>query len=432
MFSFERELFKCPCIEKKDIEKNYPVLSDESLEYMSLQCGTDLRKTYVFGYLRMNSNGEEYIEIDFYNRLFYFPDNYRRFIIQKNYMMNEIDELEFVNLCHSKNLVIDMENFVYLQESVCSYCPDIYIRTYGLLEVGDYLLRLYFSTHRSGVKEILYKANLEHTASKMNRIDEYNMIGNTPEEIVGLPIKLLRILENAGLEDRVLSKASRNRSKDVYTKYSSYFSKENMPNKYQWLYLEELLNDECMDKTFNKSFYKRLKECKVDTTYDGYKKYMRLSEKLGEYNPYKKIPKPLDIQSANRNLISISGFLNNKEIINEQLKSENDMGYFFEDGRLFTITPVCIEDFIKEAISQDNCLLEHVEDVAKGRSNILFIRKKDKPCMSYLTMEICDNEIVQVKAKYNEDPQKEDWDFIERFASKYEIKFDEYELFENW
>ena len=60
---------------------------------------------------------------------------------------------------------------------------------------------MYFASHPSGAREILYKAELANIAYHLHQLPTYNIIGSTPEKIIGnkLPLKLLRILNQWGV-----------------------------------------------------------------------------------------------------------------------------------------------------------------------------------------------------------------------------------------
>ena len=180
------------------MKEYYSVPAEEIIQYNSL-----LNGSRIFGTVKTNTIREKYIEIVFHDNFFY-PSHY--FIIQRGYIMSEEDESLFVLLCSRPDLEINEKDFVYLQKSIREYLSDIPIREYNANEIGKYLLRIYYSTHRSGAKEILYKANLENIAYILSEIESYNIVGTSPDRILGIPIKLIRILNQPELIDRVKTK----------------------------------------------------------------------------------------------------------------------------------------------------------------------------------------------------------------------------------
>lgn len=429
--SLERFLFKTPIIDKKTEREIYPELSNECIMLMSLKSNAEAKTRQVFGFLRTNLRGDRYLEIVFYNERIYSPRAYRRFIIQKGYMLSESDEEVFLNHCDKTSLEIDIEDFVNLQEAFSEYCPDVPIRVYATSEIGEYLKRIYFSTHRCGVREILYKAGFENIARYIHHVEEYNIIGSSPETILSMPLNLIRILDKNGLDEYIKKAELREIACKTYEKFSDYCGKDNYPNRFQWLYLTEYSTIGGLNKyNFNKKLYGRLGQCRVGFEYNCYKKFMELAPRLGQYNPYKKIPKATDVIDAVDKMERLIQILKQKDMKDAGIAKHNNRGYRFEDEEYFVKTPLTVLEMFDESCQQDNCLSGYIDSVAEGKTNIVFIRKKDAPEQSYITMEISGRDIIQAKAAYNEIPVRKDWEFIEKFARYNWLEYDpEYLMF---
>ena len=129
---------------------------------------------------------------------------------------------------------------------------------------------------------------------------------------------------------------------------------------------------------------------------------------------------------------TLIGILKHKDIKDAGITKYNNRGYRFEDEEYFVRTPLNVLELFDESCQQDNCLSGYVDSVASGKTNIIFIRKKNAPEKSYITMEISDRRIIQAKAKYNEIPTRKDWDFIEKFARNNWLEYDpEYLMFDD-
>lgn len=257
-----------------------------------VESGKARKYSPVFAQVRTNTDGEQYLEVIVYNERAFREEKYRRFIIHRGYVMEENEEKDFVFWLGDTQLYYDPTDFINLQEEVAKYfCPDIPIRTYNEEEAGAYIIRLYYSTHR-GVKELLYKSGLEKTAQSLFDVDEYNVAGRTPEEIVGIPLPLIRILEKNNFVDRIFTAEDRRKAEYLYRRFSSYFDKKCLPNRFQWMYLERVRDDGCL---FDKRAYRRLKECQTDLYFINMVMYVELASMLGGYNPYKKIPKGMQL-----------------------------------------------------------------------------------------------------------------------------------------
>lgn len=94
--------------------------------------------------------------------------------------------------------------------------------------------------------------------------------------------------------------------------------------------------------------------------------------------------------------------LNRQKIENEKLERNQPKELFFEDENLTVIIPVTGEEFKAEAEAQSNCVYRsYLPEVLKGRTNIVFIRKKTDVENSYITCEVNEGRIVQYLTKYN-------------------------------
>lgn len=78
----------------------------------------------------------------------------------------------------------------------------------------------------------------------------------------------------------------------------------------------------------------------------------------------------------------------------------------FETDELFIKLPQSAEDFKKEADYQNNCVYRsYLETAVQGDTNIIFIRKKSKPEVPYITCEVGnDGHIWQYLTKHNQTP----------------------------
>ena len=82
----------------------------------------------------------------------------------------------------------------------------------------------------------------------------------------------------------------------------------------------------------------------------------------------------------------------------------NKEKYEYARGEFLVFIPQTPEDIIEEATKQHNCLRSYIERVRDGATTVAFIRRKSAPKDSYISVEIFDNRLVQVKAAFNRDP----------------------------
>ena len=91
-------------------------------------------------------------------------------------------------------------------------------------------------------------------------------------------------------------------------------------------------------------------------------------------------------------------------------------------GRYCFIYPKSTQEIKDEAVSQNNCVSSYIKDVINGECDILFLRKKDNPAKSLVTIEVRNGQIVQAKRKFNYDCTKEQEEVINRWNDWYKNK----------
>lgn len=65
--------------------------------------------------------------------------------------------------------------------------------------------------------------------------------------------------------------------------------------------------------------------------------------------------------------------------------------YAYSDNRLIVVVPKTPQDLVNEGRGNRNCVASYVDSYAKSKSEIFFIRKKDDPEKSYITIETYGN-----------------------------------------
>lgn len=79
------------------------------------------------------------------------------------------------------------------------------------------------------------------------------------------------------------------------------------------------------------------------------------------------------------------------------------------------IYPKKIQDIKDEAVQQSNCVASYIDRVLDNQCHIMFLRKKDNPKKSLVTLEVRDNKIVQARGPYNRMPTEEEKEVIHRW-----------------
>lgn len=89
--------------------------------------------------------------------------------------------------------------------------------------------------------------------------------------------------------------------------------------------------------------------------------------------------------------------------------------YEMETEELLIRLPVCAHEIRKEGNAQHHCVATYMDRMVAGETCILFIRKKEAPDKSYYTVEVKDDEVIQVRGKYNVAPSEDVEEFMKIF-----------------
>ena len=170
-----------------------------------------------------------------------------------------------------------------------------------------------------------------------------------------------------------------------------------------------------LKSTFNLSFDKIM--AYLDSVYDH--QCIVRKEALVEWYDYLNMAKRLSMDLTQKSLMfpmslkkehDIAVFAYNalKQEIDAKKFAEtaalNKEKYEYSRGEFLVFIPQTPEDIIEEASKQHNCLRSYIERVRDGSTTVAFIRRKSAPEDSYISVEIFDERLVQVKAAFNRDP----------------------------
>ena len=68
------------------------------------------------------------------------------------------------------------------------------------------------------------------------------------------------------------------------------------------------------------------------------------------------------------------------------------------------IAPQTVGDIVDEATQQANCLRNYIDRVVNGQTDIYFLRKKQTPSESLVSVEVNDNRLITAKRKFDNEP----------------------------
>ncbi len=192
----ERQLYKCPEVDCSDYTEFPPL---DKVDYMAMEqeyC-EDSSLVHIFPFVRENDKGVWYIDIYVWDLMLY-PEAFRRFVICSGYCLPEILEDSFFEYIRGDFICLDEEQMERFNDSVIEHFPECHYISYSGYYAGQALEHLYYASHKSGMREILYKADLNLIAYHLDEIPACNVVGSTPEAIVGhgIPLPLLRIMNH--------------------------------------------------------------------------------------------------------------------------------------------------------------------------------------------------------------------------------------------
>lgn len=111
-----------------------------------------------------------------------------------------------------------------------------------------------------------------------------------------------------------------------------------------------------------------------------------------------------------------------QEFSEEKFKARIDksMEKTFDDYKF--IYPSCTQDIKDEAVQQNNCVASYIDKVIDGACHILFLRYKDSPDKSLVTIEVRNGKIVQALQRYNTPLTKEQQEVVNKYNLWYSKK----------
>lgn len=191
--------------------------------------------------------------------------------------------------------------------------------------------------------------------------------------------------------------------------YFSFFNK--LVNEYEynakdlWLYLDRIKTFEAIEDM----------EFLIRELYDYAKMMSRLSIKYNKYPRNFLTTHKIACRNYNRM---------KKEFSEELFQKRINKKYECSFGDYIFIYPKSTQDIKDEACMQNNCVASYIDRVIDGECHILFLRKKNKPNESLVTIEVVNNHIVQAKRKFNEPVTDKEQGVINAFNKKFANKED--------
>ena len=363
----------------------------------------------------------------------------KRFTFREGYVWDDNDEQFFhFNCVRSATCVCQIREIDEVFTRYSTLHPEWHLCRYYInsLKVLDHI---YNCMQQNTVKEILYKAGLDHFAMHIDELSEINAEASRFSEIYdGLPMHVLQAMNHNEGVALLSSFGNRLYVRELNEKYPDLF--DTPLNEAQCCYLAMLIRSKLSPEEAGQLF----REKKAD--YDGiwcrsiyelritsekhliddraFIELFRTEVVSGDpvFQEYADKLKPgCDLKEAK----SIAWYLTAmKEVYNQRFNVSNlrrFLNWQEQTPEYIIRYPQTINDFIREAVYMQNCLLEYVEAVADNDTTVLFMRKADDVNMPFITIEVQKNTLKQAYHRFNEDCTKEEAEWISAWCQRHGI-----------
>ncbi|MCQ2519632.1 MAG: PcfJ domain-containing protein [Lachnospiraceae bacterium] len=404
----------------------------------------------IYPFFRWTDSGEPYVNVYLWGRHEDSSVGVKRYVIAENKKFpSEIEEDYLTILRNPYQVSTDREIFNEFADKLQKHIPALKAVSLDSRDVSRVMLEIYFLFMKTGPLEILIKSGLRNIAFNLAEISNANLMGSNPAEIIGLPLKLLRILDQKELVDQLFTERKIARCKRVYDAYSALIagSKDKYhtyPSRCQFMYLWRTLTPN--GPRFNKSIYRELCYVKEIRYIRDYERFLRLQntiesklagvvdadlikEALG-YQYEKKIPNRHYVTFAIDNLEyvieDIDAALEFQKCLDE-LKVSKELHYSNDD--FSASTPESIREIFLEGKEMNNCIGHFWTTVARKKGNIVFVRKRNSNS-SLIDIEINPKGVIeQAYRPDNAIPAIAELEFIEEYANIKGLRFNPREIY---
>lgn len=256
--------------------------------------------------------------------------------------------------------------------------------------------------------EYIYKAQLRNlTYECMNYGTPKLFPGTSVKEVLGLSNLGLQIVRQCdlGLDDleavRTLCQCDPTLSIDGYRQMTESINPveaAELAEKYgiRWKemvdYIESVYMHQCIEK---------------EEAVTVWRDYLSMAKDLGYALNEKSRKFPNSLRKEHDIVTFATNALAEAETKEEFLKQaqKNHDRYHFTYDKFMAIIPQSTEEVIQEATQQHNCLRSYIRSIQNGSTAVAFIRRKEQPEKSYVTVEIRDAQILQIQGFANTSPR---------------------------
>jgi len=378
-----------------------------------------------------------YIILDFLRT----PRMIKRFVFREGYAWKFYDEEFFHIHCiksrknSSQSDILDQIYTRYSSEHPEWHLRRYYAPSYRLLD------HIYHCMRRNSVKELLYKAGLDELAADIDDLDEIDLLSATPSEIYGgLPIKVLRSLNCREGAKLICTAQKRKFIRELNLAFPDTFCEElsNAQCCYLLMLMEGRLSVGEAGRLFRagKKRYHWIWSRDIwSLLIDGESRQLKdrqwlneMMQKLGCTDPIygnhlnclKNSPEQL--KACIKQLVHF--LTDRREEFDRAIRRSNRKrcSEWQERSSDYIVRyPQTINDFCREAIYMDNCLMAYIDSVINNETTILFMRKSDHVNDPFITIDVQHETLMQAYHRFNRDCTPEEADWITDYCRRHRI-----------
>lgn len=376
---------------------------------------------YCFVTFRNARGVEPFIDIYFWDRQ--MDGQYTRFVISESFYWTEEEEKTFKKYIQGSGIYwFDHERDIFEDTLKTVYPETAKVLEENRLWFLHKLLGVYYCLHWACPEHILYKCGLHYIGRELSEMEGCNREGSTPEEITGLPMKILRMTNSPQAVKLIDSKEKREKLKKIYYQRQDWFQNVDFPlSTGQCMLIEEMIAGFAIKKDA-KRIFEKMEFCFSEISSKGLISYLKLRERI-----WKIIKLPADPELIEDELlwedveISMEYFEKEKEI-NEKLHKiwKRRAGiYEFENEKYRLRMPENLEDILIASEKLKNCLWKnYVYKLAQERTYVIFLENKESGKIIGAIEINRKRFITSALGKYNELLDEDAVDFIWKFAEK--------------
>ena len=430
----------------RGIKKYGRQISPKEIMWMRTLYEKSLKQERCFLFLRKQSE-DMFIEVCHWKENSRYFDHY---VVGKGHIMPMPARIEFDDLCKG-SAIVDAKTIENVYQAFSECYPQLYLKKYS---DPMHMIHHIYCTINQLPEEIFYKSNLSEIGLCLySEMTDYNMLGTSPKDILGLPVKLLQVFNSKHGVRAIRTEQRRNYILDFYhvkpalfsTKWtyaqSQYFCSRFLEEMGRKLDIEEKENavfeDDEEDMIFSKNqwnilFFLRKYDTPAGFCY--YERYRELRKRLKAVVKYPLVPQIENSEFGE--FESMWDLLDKMEYLCEVLFENNDKLegelYFqyqscgrdleYKNEKFILRYPHSIEEIIKESDYMHNCLWTYADEIYPSGTNVLFLRKAKEPNIPYVDVEVRKGEVIQVLSKYNMRVTSDVMEFMCEYAKEKEVE----------